>query len=103
MVSTLQDLITSISTFNREDTIYAKKVNGKFLPNSEALVLQLTEEESAMRINEIAELKCPGYDYFLEIFIIKDMIDDIDDLNNNAGLDEKIAIIIHYAEYDAYE
>jgi len=102
MASTLHDLIASVSTFNNDDTIFAKKIDGKFLENSEALVVQLTEEESGLRTKEIAERKCPGYEYFLEIFIIKELIEDLDDLNNVASLEEKIAIIIYYAEYDAY-
>jgi len=103
MISTLHDLIASVSTFSDYDTIYAKKIDGKFLANSKALVLQLTEAESGLRIKEITELKCPGYDYFLEINIIKELIDDLTDLNNDISLDEKITAIIYYAEYDAYE
>ena len=101
MTLTLKDIVTSISSFNDEDPVFAKKIDGKFLSNSEAIVLQLTEEESELRTNEIAELKCPGFEYFLDAFIIKDMINDFDNSNNRVDLDERIAIIIHYAEYDA--
>ena len=101
MTLTLKDIVTSILSFNDEDPVFAKKIDGKFLSNSEAIVLQLTEEESELRTNEIAEIKCPGFEYFLDAFIIKDMINDFDNSNNRVDLDERIAIIIHYAEYDA--
>lgn len=53
-------------------SIYAKRINGKFQPDSESLVLKLTIEEMEMKSIEVAEEKCPGFDYFLEMFVLKD-------------------------------
>jgi len=58
-------------------SIYAKRINGKFQPDSEALVLKLTFEEMEMKSIEIAEEKCPGFDYFLEMFVLKDFYEDL--------------------------
>jgi hypothetical protein len=101
MEFTIRDVISSITTYNEEDLIFAKKINGKFLSNSEAVVVQLTEEEMELRTNEIAELKCPGFEYFLDAFIVKDMISDFDNSTDKNDLDKRTEIIIHYAEYDA--
>ena len=37
MTLTLKDIVTSISSFNDEDPVFAKKIDGKFLSNSEAI------------------------------------------------------------------
>ncbi|MFY7937909.1 MAG: hypothetical protein ACOVOQ_11055 [Flavobacterium sp.] len=82
-------------------TIFAKRNNGKFLPNSEALVMGLTPEEMEVKMNLIAETKCPGFEYFLEIFVLQDIYDDMSkqkEFNSNA---KKVERIIHYAEFDA--
>ena len=69
--------------------------------SSEIRLLELTEQELKMRTSEIAALKCPGFDYFLEAFIIKEMLNDMDNANPALGLQQKIDVIFHYAEYDA--
>ena len=55
-------------------SIFAKRNNGKFLPDSEALVLELTPEEMEMQLSIIAETKCPGFQYFLEAFLVENLL-----------------------------
>ena len=45
-------------------SIFAKRNNGKFRPDSEALVLELTPEEMEMQLSIIAKTKCRGFEYF---------------------------------------
>ena len=96
---TIKDIISDPSLVKENDMIFARKVNGKFSESSEVAVLDLTDEEHQMDTSQIAEIKCPGFDYFLEAFMIKEMIVDFDKLNS--PLSEKVEAIIHYGEYDA--
>ena len=96
---TIQDLIINISSVNEESVIYAKKLEGHFDSNSEIIILELTEEEQQMKTFEIIALKCPSFSYFLETFMVKEMVEDL--LLINSSLDEIVSTVIHYAEYDA--
>jgi len=83
------------------NTIFAKRNNGKFLPNSEAVVIGLPPEEMEIKLHLIAETKCPGFEYFLEIFVFQDFYDDMlkqKEFNSDA---KKVERIIYYAEFDA--
>jgi hypothetical protein len=82
-------------------SIFAKRNNGKFLPDSEALVLELTPEEMEMQLSIIAETKCPGFEYFLEIFVLQDFYNDLLKIEGFKSDDKKVERIIYYAEFDA--
>ena len=101
MISTLKDVLTNIATFEKEAPIFALRIEGDFRPDSETVVLELADEEADLRTGEIAALKCPGLDYFLEVFIVQEMVADFDSASQSVPLEERINIIIHYAEYDA--
>jgi len=94
----LKEIISNYSNVNEDLIVYAKKINEKFISTSEALLLELSEEELEMKTFEIEKTKCPGFSYFLEMFIIKEMMED---LENNKDIEEKVEIVIHYAEFDA--
>ena len=98
---TLAEIITNIEKQNEEATIFAKRVDGKFLPSSEAVLVELEEEEEDLRINEIADKYCPGFDYFLEVFLVKDVAEDLKNTAGYKSLEQQIDRIIHYAEFDA--
>lgn len=98
---TLSEVIINCETYNEFSFVYAKKRNDRFYANSEAVVLELDESEMETNTSEIARQKCPGFDYFLEIFIIQDMYKDLKKIDDYK-LDEKIIErIIYYAENDA--
>ena len=82
-------------------TVFAKRLNGKFEPFSEAQVLQLTLDEMEMKLIDIANLKCPGYDYFLEMNILQDIFNDIKNVDEYRSDSEKVKRLIYYAEFDA--
>ena len=81
--------------------VFASRLNGKFEPFSEARVLQLTIDEMGIKLIDIANSKCPGYDYFLEMNIIQDFFEDLKKVNEYQSDDEKVNRIIYYAEFDA--
>ena len=61
----------------------------------------LTEDELDMPTDEIARLKCPGFDYFLEVFIIKELVGALVEDNPSVSTAHKMEVVIHYAEFDA--
>lgn len=81
--------------------VFAKRLNGKFEPFSEVQVLHLTLEEMEMELIDIANLKCPGYDYFLEMYILQDFFNDIKNMDEYILDSEKVKRLIYYAEFDA--
>ena len=108
--TTLKEMILSEAILNCKNyidteeiihSIFAKRNNGKFLPDSEALVLELTPEEMEMQLSIIAETKCPGFEYFLEIFVLQDFYDDLLKIEEFKSDDKKVERIIYYAEFDA--
>ncbi|RZJ47959.1 MAG: hypothetical protein EOO44_21750 [Flavobacterium sp.] len=102
---TLSEAILNSKDYEDNDetmfSIYAKRVDGKFQPDSEAVILELTFEEMEMKWEETAQKKCPGFDYFLEIFVLKDFYNDLLNLNEFKSDNKKVERIIYYAEFDA--
>ncbi|RSK24719.1 hypothetical protein [Hymenobacter metallilatus] len=97
----LNEVIAAIDEQHEAAIIFVKKVNGKVLPNSEAVLVVIGEEEGDWKTDQIASKYCPGFEYFLEVFIIQDMIDDLKGMANYNTLDQQVNRIIHYAEFDA--
>lgn len=94
----LIEAITNIKKVDEESVLYVERINGQFSLHSGTIVLKLTEEELEWKTFEVSEKKCPGYEYFLEVFLIKEIIED---LNKNESIEAKCKRLIHYAEFDA--
>ncbi|MFV5357718.1 hypothetical protein VXQ28_09850 [Acinetobacter oleivorans] len=84
----LQEMISNIKHISDEHTIYVEQPWGI---TSKAIALSNDE-----KIEVIIKDKC--YIYFLKVFIIKGLIEDLDDFLNNQELVFKI---IQYAINDA--
>ncbi len=97
----LQEIITNSLSIGDDLVVYAKKIDGKFLNSSEAVLLELTEEEQEMKTDEIANKKCPGFHYFMEMFLINEMMEDFNNVEPNKNIAQKIERLIHYVEFDA--
>lgn len=98
---TVGEVIINCEVYKQFSFVYAKRQSDKFSANSEAIVLELDESEMQITTTEIARQKCPGYDYFLEIFIIQDMFRDLKESMEYKSDEKKIERIIYYAENDA--
>ena len=98
---TLNEIIINCETYDEFSFVYAKRLNDKFLANSEAIVLTLDESEIQTNTAEIARQKCPDFDYFLEVFIIEDIFKDLKELEGYKLDEKKIESVIYYAENDA--
>lgn len=62
---------------------------------------ELNEEELYSPIKEIANQRCPGFDYFLEVFLVKEILEDLNSSVGFKSLEQQVDRIIHYAELDA--
>jgi len=100
---TVRDVIIAYSTTNENLVLYAKRIDGQLLPSSEAVLLDLTEEEQDMKPEEVAKKKCPGFSYCMEMFLIQEFMHDLDALAEVMDMDKKIKKLIYYIEYDAYD
>jgi hypothetical protein len=100
----LREVIESIELFPEESTIFAERIGGQFLPESDAELYVLNDEESMKPIKEVAAVKAPGKEYFLEIFVVKEAIDGWKDYRsgNEVSVGELTGIVIFYAENDAW-
>jgi hypothetical protein len=97
----LKEVIKSSFNLSEDLVVYAKKIDGRFLSSSEVILLQLTAEEQGLNTNEITDKKCPGFHYFLEMFIIKEMMKGFETVETQSDVEQKIETVIHYAEFDA--
>ena len=98
---TIKDVISNINELSEEAVIYAKRIDGKFESSSEVILLELSEEELELLTKDISEKYCPEFDYFLEGFMVKEMVQDIRIVPEYSTVDQQVKRIIHYAEFDA--
>ena len=95
----LREYLQNIEKIDEESVLYVKRIDGHFLPDSEVTILNLTEEELEWKTFEVTEKKCPGFEYFMEAFLIKEFMEDISP--QFPTLEKKCDRLIHYVEYDA--
>ncbi|GAO44737.1 hypothetical protein [Flavihumibacter petaseus] len=98
---TIQEVISNIVELSEDAVIYAKKVDAKFHPLSEVVLLELSDEDLELPTKKVAEKHCPGYDYFLEGFIVKEMVQDMRLVPEYESVEKQVNRIIYYAEFDA--
>lgn len=95
----LIDFLENIEKIEEDSVIYAKRIDNEFLPISEVTILNLTEEKLEWKTFEVTEKKCPGFEYFMETFLITEFMEDISAQYPN--LEKKCKRLIHYVEFDA--
>ena len=96
---TLIEVLTNMQNVDEESVFYVKKIEGNFTRESEVTLLKLTEEELEWKTTEVSEKKCPGFDYFMEAFLIKEFIEGVS--LQYPTLENKCDRLIHYVEFDA--
>jgi len=96
----IKEAIKQINELDENDTIYAQKINGKFFPESEITIVKYSDDEAEWPTKKISEKHCKGKEYFLDIYPIKDLIQNYSYMNLNSS--ETVNKIIYYAENDAY-
>lgn len=100
----LVEVIASINSFDDEDTIFAEKIDGKFDPALQTVVFEMNDDELQLSTAEVCESRCPGKFYFLEVFLVKEFIEDW--ATNHKGCiptnSEACQSLMYYAENDSY-
>ena len=99
--SILRQIIGKPESDEYIEVVYAELENGKFAPNSKAVILHLSEEEMELRTNLISEKYCPTKKYFCEVIFIQDMFEGINQKSSENEIQKRIKIIIDYVENDA--
>lgn len=97
----LEDLIKDVGSYSDEGIVFAEKQNGLFEASSLTEVLVLTDAELAKPVNEVAEARCPGKEYFLEVDIVQGMLKDLSSNTAQEDLDSFVKRVIQYVVYDA--
>lgn len=95
----IRDLILNVDELDDDATVYAKRINGKFEGHSEVALLELSNEDLELLTRDIAEKYCPGFDYFSEAHLIKEMVEDIRVLPEYQTTDQQVERVIYYAEF----
>lgn len=100
----LHKVIESIESFPEDATIFAERINGEFLSESEVELYELTDEEMTKPIKEVAAIRAPGKDYFLEVFVAKEAMDGWQEYRQSEVITPKemTDVVIYYAENDAW-
>lgn len=100
----LIEIIQSINSYDDEGAIFAQKLDGSYHSKSEAVVIEMTDKELEMETSELAASRCPGKSYFLEVFLVQEVLEGW--ASNHDGrqpsIEEACQCLIHYAEHDAY-
>ncbi|MDC5297563.1 hypothetical protein OHW83_06775 [Acinetobacter baumannii] len=91
----LLNIISNIKNFSDEYTIYAES---PWTTLSDAIVVE-EPEDGAMKISDSDKV----YEYFLEIFIVKDLLSDLSQISsfNKLTVEDQVNRIIEYAINDA--
>jgi hypothetical protein len=89
----LLEAIERLPSLNAKHTIYARH---PWTPSSDA---EVTPEEEGQLVP--SELDCQGYRYFLEVFIARDFVADLTQIEPAYTPEQGCLRLIGYAENDA--
>ncbi|WP_170298799.1 hypothetical protein [Massilia eburnea] len=100
---TLHELVERLADLSEDATLFVERIDGSFTPLSRAAQVVIPEEMTAKPIREVAAQLAPGLEYFLEVFIIREVLEDW--IENTVGsrpsLEQALERVIYYAENDA--
>jgi hypothetical protein len=97
----LTEIISDIDNINEELVLFSKRIDGHFKSNSETVVIELNEEERELPTHIVAEKKCPGFEYFMEVFLVKEFVDDYKNAHPKDDIIKLSDRLAYYAEFDA--
>jgi len=98
----LSEAIFNLTDLPDEAVLFAERIDGQFSPESSVVILSLNDEELALPVAEVAASRAPGTDYFLEAFLVRDMVAEWQDTRTADSIGTTLLVdrIIHYAEHD---
>jgi hypothetical protein len=71
----LREAIRDIGSLHGDSILFAERIDGVFSPRSLTVAHALTEAESSQPIREVAKRVAPGCEYFLELFLVQELLD----------------------------
>jgi hypothetical protein len=96
----LSDLVKNIDNLSEDTVVYAQRIEGTWQPSSSIAILPISVDISGARF------KLKGMEYFLEIYLVKEVISvakecfELD--GRKLSLDDYLRAVIYYAESDAF-
>lgn len=96
----LSETIYKLENSTPETFIFVKALSEKINGETDALLLELSEEELELPLREVAKKRAPGYKYFLEAFLVKEIVDDWEVRYGESKKDDLLKTIINYAKND---
>jgi hypothetical protein len=99
----LRDAVARLNQWPEMAMIFAERIGGEFRPDSKAAVLELSESELTRPVRDVAAERAPGMEYFLEVFIVTEVIDGLrlSQPSRDPSLEQIVERVIYYAEHDA--
>ena len=96
-IETLQEILDNLGAYNDEYVVYIQK---KQRIDKDTKVVVLPQEDG----DKISAAENQGFSYFLEIFLMIEVIDVWIKWRNgkSPNIDDKIEAIAYYSENDAY-
>jgi hypothetical protein len=100
----LSEAIRDLDKLPEDATLFAERVEGHFAPTSQVLSIELTDEERATPVVEVAARRAPGKHYFLEVFVAREALAGWRSMRGVERLppEEATRVVIHYAENDVW-
>ncbi len=97
-------MIEHIGTVSDTATVFAARIDGKFHPESQVAIVEMTDNKLKENISGVTQRKIPGKEYFLEVKIIREVLDGWirNHINQIPSLKTMLDAVIYYAENDAY-
>src|SRR5688572_31780396 len=100
----IKEAIAQIGTLPDVALLFAEHLGGRFLPESECVVVDVPESEFSMPADELAAKYALGKHYFLEVPTVIDVLEAWSKQRNavEPTLAQAVEAVILYAENDAY-
>ncbi|MBZ5508907.1 MAG: hypothetical protein LAO78_25895 [Acidobacteriia bacterium] len=78
-------------------TVFARKIEGHFHPESEATIVDMNIDEGGKQYTS------QGWDYFLEVFLVRELLEEWQESSkSHKGQMTPLEALIYYAEMDAF-
>ena len=100
----IKETIARIATLPDGAMLFAERRKGRFVPESECVVVNVPESEISTAAGRLAEMYAPGKHYFLEVPTVMDVLEAWSKQRDGAKPSKAQAVeaVIFYAENDAY-
>ncbi len=71
---TILDVAARLNTLDDLGVIFASLIDGEFMPESQAVIVALTDAELSENVSQVANGRCPGLVYCLEVSVANEAV-----------------------------